>query len=109
MISKPATREVISGPPPEPTEERGVGLNAALTRQQEENKKKDLLFVACQGKGVDYAVKPGSRLLPHDTREVTLRKGRIRGGIRSGFVKVDTCEHVDDYEWTPLYLHSGFL
>ncbi|KAG6364174.1 hypothetical protein INS49_005772 [Diaporthe citri] len=105
--SLPLARSFLARP--KPIEECGAELNAALTRQREENKKKELLFVAHKGKGVDYAVKPGSTLLPNDTREVTLRKGRIRGGIRSGFVKVDTYEHVDDYEWTPMHLHSGFL
>lgn len=98
MISKPTARERFSGRASEPCDKRGGGHIAALTKHEET--RKDVLFVVRRGEGVDYAVKPGSCLVPNDIREIGMwRRSQWQG--TSCDSKVDIYKHVDDYEWTP--------
>lgn len=98
MISEPTTREAFSGRASEPRDERGDRQIAAVTKDEE--MRKDVLFVARRGEGVDYAVKPWSSLVPNDTREVKIWRPSQWQGICCD-TKVDIYKHVDDYEWTP--------
>lgn len=98
MISKPAAREVFPGQASETRDERGGGQIEAPTKHGE--MRKNVLFVARRGKGVDYAVKPWSSLVPNDTREVKIWRPSQWQRI-SCDSKVDIYKHVDDYEWTP--------
>lgn len=98
MISKPAAREAFPGRASEPCDEHGGGQIEAPTKYEE--MRKDVLFVARRGNRVDYAVKPGSSLVPYDTREVKIWRPSQWQGICCDS-KVDIYKHVDDYEWTP--------
>lgn len=98
MISKPATREAISCRPAWPIgdAERDAARNPLEV-------KKEVLVVARRGRGVDCTVKP----LPSDIQEIKLASRNKPYDIRHDGVIVDSYDHVDDYEWTPLHFDDS--
>ena len=98
MISRPATREAISCRGPGPIEE--AERKAAMDPHE---MKKEVLVIACRGKGVDCAVKP----LPSDFLDVKMVPRRNIYDVLYDWDSnnVDTYKHVDDYKWTPLHSH----